>query len=1013
MLSLLLAAVPAWAGLTNQDYTMDVWSIEEGLPQSSVNSIAQTPDGYLWLATYSGLARFDGVRFTQFDIGNVPGLPDNRLERLSVDREGGLWVIGEHNEVGRIKDGTCRAFAAAEGVPDTGALWVGEDGQGGRWLAGTQAGLWRWEQNRFVPAPSPPTFAGASLRTMVTDTAGRPWFLHRNTLYGWQNGRLNALPGPDGQAKTRARRVCASRDGGLWIVTPEILRKYVQGAWLPQSWPCPEFKSSIMDFREDMAGNLWIATFENGLFLFTPTKGWVRFGLESGLPTLSLSCLFCDPEGSVWVGTDGGGLLRFKARLWKMVTRSEGLGVEAVQSLTQDQEGRIWLAGGGKTPYGWQDGRVTAALAPPLTDALGSVWDLLAARDGAMWIGTYAGKVFRYCQGDLKAYTQMEGIRALFEDRQGRIWVGGFHGLSRIEHEQVTHYSRQDGLASERVWALAESASGGLYIGTDGGGLNLLRDGRWTCYTRQNGLPDDHIRSLYVDREDGLWLGTYGGGLSRFQAGRFFNFRVKGGLPARRIGSMLEDNSGRLWMATDLGVLCAKRRELSEFAAGRCQEINYTVFDRSDGLATTEIGGVQPASLKASDGCLWFAAGKGATFMDPKVLSANRRPPPVVIEEVRIDGERAAEFNPGINGRNPAHGQRETSATPVTVQPQQHELEIHYTGLSYRAPGKVRFRYRLDGLEEDWVEAGTKRVANYPHLPAGNYRFRVTACNDSGVWNETGASLALMVLPPWWKTWWFRAAVVAAALGLLYAGHVYRLRHLQRLQAAQTAFSQQLIASQEQERKRIAAELHDTIGQNLLIIKNRAVLGIEAATGSPAATEQLEEVSRTASQAIEEVREISYNLRPYQLDRLGLTKALQDLVSRVSAAATIPFHTGIDHVDKLLPPESEIHIYRIVQESLNNIVKHSMAATARVAIRHRSVNLRLTIEDDGCGFDYAALLADPKSHRGFGLSGLAERVRILNGWFRYNSLPGRGTRLTVEVPVLLNHETNTPKPPDR
>jgi signal transduction histidine kinase len=280
----------------------------------------------------------------------------------------------------------------------------------------------------------------------------------------------------------------------------------------------------------------------------------------------------------------------------------------------------------------------------------------------------------------------------------------------------------------------------------------------------------------------------------------------------------------------------------------------------------------------------------------------------------------------------------------------------------------------------------------------------VTACNDAGVWNESGASLSLVVLPAWWMTGWFRSAAVVLLLGIVLTAHVLRVRHFHRARAAQAALSRQLIASQEQERKRIAAGLHDTIGQNLLIIKNRALLGLQAKGAPTVVVEQLEEVSRAASQALEEVREVSYNLRPYQLDRFGLTKALQELVKRVADAARIPFHIQIDPVDSLLSAEGEINVYRIVQECLNNIVKHSNAATAHVTITPNDQRIRLVIEDDGCGFDYAALQSDPERPHSFGLSGLAERVRILNGCFRCDTTPGQGTRLIVELPILPRHE---------
>ena len=1008
------------AALPNQtDFTIDAWGTEEGLPQSSVLSIAQTPDGYLWLATFNGLARFDGVRFTVFDTSNLPGLPANRLVRLFVDREGALWLITEMHDLARLADGRCQRFGPADGLPPEGVRWVGEDGQGGFWLAGEKHGLWRREKGKFVPVATPPKFAEWPVRVMVTDTAGQPWFNHWDRLFSFQNGGLVELPGSRAQAECVAKDVCPSQDGGLWVLTTNELCKYRQGEWRPEVWRRPNFGKAIVASHEDLAGNLWVATYDAGLFRFRPAEGWQQFTVESGLTTLRLRCLFGDREGNLWVGTDGGGVLRIKPRLWKMITRREGLGIDAVHSVCQDQQGRIWFAGGGTQPYWLERGVVAAAIPPPQSDVLNSVWSVLPARDGGMWIGTYHGKVFRYQDGVFTGFGEAEGllagsVRALLEDRQGALWVGGFSGLSRILAGKVTHYGRREGLSSERVWALAEDTRGTLYVGTRGGGLNRFRNGQFNAFTPKDGLWSDSINALYTDAEDALWIGSPARGLSRFKEGRFFNFAVKGGLTARSIGPILEDNVGCLWMTSGQGILRVSKRELNEFAAGTRRAVSYMAYDRNDGLATLEVGGVQPACLKARDGTLWFGTVKGAAWVDPTKLHFNPSPPPVVIEEVLIDDKPAR--NRGAEGSDPGtvisdespedggttdHPAAGLSSPPalVTVWPRQNRVEFRFTALSFTAPSKVRFRYQLEGLDADWVEAGAKRVAGYTRLPAGRYRFRVKACNDSGVWNDTGASLGVVVLSPWYRTWWAYSLGGLLIAGVLVVSYERRLRHVQRARIAQADFSRRLIASQEQERKRIAAELHDSIGQNLLIIKNRAVLGIQAPTGSPAVTEQLEEVSRAASQAIEEVREISYNLRPYQLDRLGLTKALQNLVNRVAASAAIPFHTEIDAVDKLFPPEGEINLFRIVQESLNNIVKHSDAATARVTIHHREGILRLLIEDDGRGFDYAALIADTQHQHGFGLNGLAERVRILNGRLHYESTPSHGTRLTVEVPV--------------
>ena len=675
-----------------------------------------------------------------------------------------------------------------------------------------------------------------------------------------------------------------------------------------------------------------------------------------------------------------------------MITRREGLGIDAVHSVCEDREGRIWFAGGTAQPYLLDRGRVTAAITPPRNEGMEGVWSVLQAHDGAMWIGTYWGKAFRYQDGGPTVFGRPQGllagsVRAMLEDRQGRLWVGGFEGLSRIESGRVTHYGRQDGLTSEKVWALAEAAEGTLFIGTAGGGLNVLKDGRFTAFSRAQGLPDDHIRSLLPDASGALWIGTRAGGLSRYQDGRCFNFAVRGGLPARSIGPMLEDDAGCLWMISSAGILRVSRRELEDFARGVRADVRFASFDRTDGLATIDASGIQPACLKASDGKLWFGTAKGAAWVTPSDLRTNPLPPSVLIEEVRVDDQLVA---------SDASPQLPPVASSLTLAPRQQRVEFRFTALSFRAPTKVQFRYRLEGLEHDWVDGGSARSVAYLRPPPGRYQFQVTASNSDGVWNETGASLTLQVLPPWWQTWWFRSGVGLVAAGAVFGFYEWRIWLLHRRRAMQQEFSRRLIASQEEERKRIASELHDSLGQNLLVIKNLAALGGRAGENETAKTDKLATISTLASQAIGEVRGIARALRPFELDRLGLTKALTWLVKPASESSGIQFELALAEVDGLFPPESEINLYRVVQEAVANILKHSRATVVRLQLTREGPQVRLLIQDNGCGFQPVAA---PTPAAGMGLTDMAERVRIMGGQFAIESAPGAGTQLRVLLPL--------------
>ena len=388
-----------------------------------------------------------------------------------------------------------------------------------------------------------------------------------------------------------------------------------------------------------------------------------------------------------------------------------------------------------------------------------------------------------------------------------------------------------------------------------------------------------------------------------------------------------------------------------------------------------------PAGIKAADGKLWFPTQDGVAVIDPENLVSSPLPPPVSIESCLIDRVPA-----GIDNT-------------VQVTPGRENFEIHYTALSFIDSERIRFRYMLEGLDRDWVEAGTRRTAYYSHVPSGRYVFRITAAHSDGIWNETAATLSFVVLPPFYRTWWFIslcAALAGASLGL---GWRYRLNQLERSQAAQQAFSRQLITSEENLRKRIAAELHDSLGQRLVIIQNLALILLQSVGGRSglkgAEREKVEEISAEVSGAVGEVQEISYNLRPYRLDRLGLTAALRSMIETASAASSVAFFAEIDDIDGVLPKEAEINFYRIVQECVNNILKHSKAAQASVRIGRTKEGLTLTVRDDGKGFEQG--LAQAASFGGFGLIGISERAQLLGGRAAIHSAPGQGTTVTIEI----------------
>jgi signal transduction histidine kinase len=380
----------------------------------------------------------------------------------------------------------------------------------------------------------------------------------------------------------------------------------------------------------------------------------------------------------------------------------------------------------------------------------------------------------------------------------------------------------------------------------------------------------------------------------------------------------------------------------------------------------------------------WFPTQKGVVKIDPHHIRANDLPPPVVIEQVLLNRKSIG------------------PAPMIEVQPGPSDLEIQYTGLSFTVPEKVRFKYKLAGLHEEWVDVGTRRAAYYNHVPPGEYSFTVIAANSDGVWNTEGAVIKIVVIPPFYRTWWFMVLAVIAVALIGVALYEWRIWRLKRAKVTQEEFSRRLIQSQESERKRIAAELHDSLGQSLVIIKNRALFGINAPVDDQHARKQFTEISAQSAQAIAEVKEIAYNLRPYLLDRLGLTKAIESMLNKVANSSGVRFVTEVDSLDGLFSKDDEINIYRIVQESVNNIIKHAQAREAVVIIRRDGPSVSITVRDDGKGFSPEITDGGAQPRRGFGLIGITERARILGAKPEVHSSPGRGT--TLELKLLVKDE---------
>jgi signal transduction histidine kinase/ligand-binding sensor domain-containing protein len=971
-----LAAVLMWnyAGTAvAAQYRLKAWTVENGLPQNVIRGIAQTPDGYLWIATLDGVARFDGMRFTVFNKSNTPGIASNRFGSMVGDKNGDLWLVNEGGDLTRYHRGSFHTYGPEDGVPANSIRGIARDDAGSLWLLSEET-VMKW--NKDALSDVTPDSLRMHYEPLYWDNAGF-WGQDKSGLHIFFEGRFVSYPLPDWLAGGAIWNVGIDGSGRVWLESFDG-RQGVIASGKQAVEPVDSDHSHTVSYH-DPHGHLW--TFHVGPRL----TRFLDFESSWEPASIAFTRFLEDREGNVWIGTEGNGLYQLQEQSIDVYSKAQGLIDQDIYPVYQDHSGAIWMGAWSSGLSRFSDGKFTN-----FTTAQGLPGRLVSAlggdRDGNLWVATHGGLgVFRDGQFHKPEVMLPEHAvaQAILQDKGGTMWIGTTNGLVTYREGPSRTLTVQDGLAGNDVKVIVESASGDLWIGGYGG-LTRLHDGQFTHWSERDGLPSDNIRAIYEDSDGVIWIGTYDGGLGRYKDGKFTRYTERDGLFNNGVFQILEDARNNFWMSSNRGIFRVSKQELNALADGKRAKITSVAYGKADGMLNVECnGGMWPAGIKAIDGRLWFPTQDGVAVIDPESVRINPQPPPVVIEAAYVD-------------RAPADIQ-----SALKIPSGKENLEIEYTALSFIRSEQIRFRYKLEGLDSDWIDAGSRRTAYYSHLPPGTYEFHVIADNSDGVWNNEGQKLAITVQAPFYRTWWFIALEALVVAALITLAVRYRLAQLERAQAMQRAFSQQLIASQENERQRIASELHDSLGQRLVVINNLALFAMRAQGKGAAAGDEpgaMEEISAEAALAMQETREISYNLRPFQLDRLGLTKAVEGMARTVSSASGIRITSKLDNIDDVFPADLRINFYRIVQESLNNIMKHSGATEAEVRVTRNGKRIILSIRDNGLGFNPAAR-PSKGGKSGFGLTGMEERAHLLGGDFRVRSTPGQGTVMTAEFPI--------------
>ena len=953
-------------------YSHTAWTIREGALDSSVMTIAQTPDGYLWLGTESGLLRFDGVRFVRWQPRRDERLPSTSIAKLLVARDGRLWI-------------------------------------------GTSAGLASLKDGHLVTYPE---FAGVVVPSLVEDSQSTIW---AGTL-SVPTARLCAIRstvecvGQDGRFGVGVFSLLADA-GSLWVGAASGLWRWAPGEPRRYSTAAPNV-GGLLKLRDD---SLLIATSDGLMQLVGDTlRPYPLQGIDRAT---GASRLFADRDWSIWIGPRSKGLVHLHNGQTDTFTRTEGLSGEQVQAIFEDGEGTVWVG----TNEGLDRFRESSVTVLPGSQGMpvGLVSSVLRARDESVWVGSADG-LFRWKDGRATVYRTRQGlpdarIGTLFEDTAGRIFVATFGGIAVFERGA---FATMRSVSTRIVYGIVEERPGELWIADQEHGLlHLLRQevvGRtpWSAFGR-----DDHATALVFDRtRAGLWLGFYKGGvaflkngaigasygtadglaagrvaqlqidsngalwattatgMTRINDGHVATLTTRNGLPCEGVHWTIADVVGALWLSTPCGLVRISSSDLTAWIADPNRSLMTKVLDASDGFRSTPTPiGFNPPAVRLVDGQIWFAGASGVGAVDPGRLPFNSLAPAVHVEELVADRHAVA---------IPAGDLR--VALPALTR----DLRIDYTALSLIAPEKVRFRYLLEGYEREWQDAGNRRQAFYSNLPPRSYRFRVTASNNDGVWNNVGASIDFSVAPAYYQTKWFLALSIAALIALVWGGHRGRLHIVRKHEREISALNERLMKAQEQERIRIAGELHDGVMQEMLAVTMMLGTAKRRIPDDSQAKVTIEKAQEKLIQAGTDLRQLSHDLHPPLLQEAGLPKAVLAYCEQFAAASGIPIACEAAEDVRDLSRGAALALFRIVQEALGNAAKHAAAKQISLRLWRADGMVSLTISDDGVGIDSSRF----SNGGGLGMVMMRERATQLDGWFEFESTPGRGTAIRVAIP---------------
>ena len=945
-------------------YVHSVWRTDDGLPQNSVTKILQTRDGFLWVGTQAGLARFDGVRFTKFDHTNTPLFHGDYITDLAEDRQGTLWIATWSDGVFTYRNGR---FARVAGIGPRAGMRLAIDADDSVWVGG-QDGLTHLKGGVVIRRyTTKDGLRSNEIRGLIVDRDRSVWFGSLAGLHRLRNGRIEVFSSKHGLPNDEVTSLSLTRDGTLWVKTRNsdfVIWK--QGRFEP--WTVKGVAGAVArDVLLDRDGNIWIASGSEGLVRINGPQV-STFTTKDGLTSNAVFRLYEDREGNLWAGTTAGGLHRFRDGSFTTYAKEEGLSADLATAVMEDRAGDIWVS----TVDGLDrlhENRITTI--KPDAEGL-DTWALLQDGSSSLVAGTSTGDVLELKEGHLvQTLSEREGvppyhISSMLKGDANEFWLatrGG--GLAQVVDGKTRLYTRAQGLNSDSLYSLAKGADGTIWIGSDNG-LNRLQDGRISNYSKAGNLAGTVVLSILPDSGGVLWIGTFGRGLFRLENSRLIQYTTHQGLLDDTVNSIVEDGARNLWIGTEHGIVRVSRQDLDAVAAGTRGSVTPMVFGKADGMKSAETtGGTHPSAWRARDGRLWFPTNRGVVMVDPARSSFDEGAPRARIEEMFADERRI------------------DSSQAVSLAPGTRRLEIHYTAPNLSSPERTQFRYRLDGYDDEWVSSGKQRVANYTNLSPGRYSFRVSTRVENGPWNPQEAMLDFDIAPRFYLTWWFKLLGFLAALSVVWG--IYRLR-VGWLHAR---------AAVMEERQRIASEIHDSLAQGLsgIIFQTEAALLDMPPSKSSARVRAAHDLAKSS---LDDARYSVWELSPPVLDQKDLAESIPLMARQLAHGQVDDLEINFSGTPWNTRPEANHHIVMITQEAISNAIQHGHARAIAIRLTYEPQNLHLSVADNGVGF--ASATSPATRERGYGIRNMRHRATELGATLNFVSEPGEGTRISLYVP---------------